>query len=333
MSYTNKVIHSGYFNDTLRQWQCQNTQITSLNLMYPIFILDEKDVREEIKSMPGIYRQGLNHIKALLDPVVELGLKSILIFGVINKLSKDQYGTHADSFENPVIQALPLLKEWYPNLVIACDVCLCPYSSDGHCGIIENKQIDNVKSIKRIGEIALSYALAGADIVAPSCMMDGHVTAIKQSLMKENLLSRVSVLSYSAKFCSVFYGPFRDAANCAPSFSNRSSYQIPVGSSSIAERVVDRDISESCDMTMVKPGMMYLDVVRKVKDKHPNIPIFIYQVSGEYAMLYYAVQAGVIQLKEGLIEILRSMRRAGGDVIVTYYTPEILKWLKDVSIL
>lgn len=330
MSYSTRVIQSGYFNDTLRQWQCQNSHITPLNLMFPIFILDEKDSNEEITSMPGIYRQGLNHVKSMLDPIVESGLKSILIFGVINKLPKDQNGTHADSLENPVIQALPLLKKWYPELTIACDVCLCPYTSDGHCGIIENKHIDNIKSIQRLGEIAVAYAIAGADIVAPSCMMDGHITAIKQSLMKANLLSRICVLSYSAKFCSVFYGPFRDAANCAPSFSNRSSYQIPVGSSRIAERIVDRDISEACDMTMVKPGIMYLDIVRKIKDRHPNIPIFIYQVSGEYAMLYHAVQAGVVTLKEGLLEILRSMRRAGGDVIVTYYTPEILKWLKDV---
>ncbi|VVC25520.1 Aldolase-type TIM barrel,Delta-aminolevulinic acid dehydratase [Cinara cedri] len=329
MNSIDKVIQSGYFNDTLRQWHCLNTQITPFNLMYPIFILDDMDLKEEIKSMPGIYRYGLNHVKSMLDPVVESGLKSLLVFGVINKLPKNQHGKHADSPENPVIQALPLLKKWYPELTIACDVCLCPYTSDGHCGIVENQCIDNEQSIKRLGEIALSYALAGADIVAPSCMMEGHISAIKNSLMKEKLLSRVCVLSYSAKFCSVFYGPFRDAANCSPSFSNRSSYQIPVGSSSIAERVVNRDIHESCDMTMVKPGMMYLDIVRQIKNNHPNIPLFIYQVSGEYAMIHHAVQGGVYGLKEGLTEILRSMRRAGGDVIITYYTPIILKWLKE----
>ncbi|XP_050421540.1 delta-aminolevulinic acid dehydratase isoform X2 [Adelges cooleyi] len=281
--------------------------------------------------MPGIFRQGLKHLKASLDPVVESGLKSLLIFGVINRLPKDEHGTHADSPENPVIQALPLLKQWYPNLTIACDVCLCSYTTYGHCGIIENKYIDNEKSIKRLGEIALSYAIAGADIVAPSCMMDGTVKSIKQKLLEGGLLSRVAVLSYAAKYCSSFYGPFRDAANCAPSFSNRASYQLPVGSSSLAERIVDRDVTECCDMLMVKPAMMYLDIVSKIKNKYPNRPLFVYQVSGEYAMIHHAVQAGVYTLKNGLLEILKSMRRAGADVVVSYYTPEILAWLKHSS--
>ncbi|XP_050544729.1 delta-aminolevulinic acid dehydratase isoform X2 [Daktulosphaira vitifoliae] len=330
MSSVNSIIHCNYFNETLREWQCQNSVIKSANLMYPIFILDE-DMKEEIKSMPGVYRQGINHLRNLLDPLVKLGLKSVLLFGVINKLPKDSYGFHADSVQNPVIVALPLLKQWYPDLTIACDVrkyvCLCAYTSHGHCGIIENQLIDNTKSIKRLGEIALAYALAGAHIVAPSCMMDGHVKSIKQHLMEGGLISRVAVLSYSAKFCSTFYGPFRDAANCAPSFSNRASYQLPVGSYNLAERVVDRDVSECCDMIMVKPGMMYLDIIKNVKNKYPHIPLFIYQVSGEYSMIYHAAQAGVFTLRNGLIEILQSMRRA--DVIVSYYTPEILKWLKE----
>ncbi|CAG9771054.1 unnamed protein product [Ceutorhynchus assimilis] len=322
------ILHSGIFNQTLRDWQSLKSEITPRNLMYPVFIIEQDHEVQEIASMTGIARYGLYKLRQHLMPLVKQGLTSILVFGVIETLAKDDNATNADSPNNPVIRALPYLREWFPELVIACDVCLCPYSSHGHCGILTDKGLDNAESIKRIAEIALAYAKVGAHIVAPSDMMDGRIGAIKRLLNEHDLRNTVSVLSYTCKFASNFYGPFRDAAKSKPSFGDRKCYQLPPGSQGIALRAAQRDVEEGADFLMVKPIMAYIDILKQVKDKYPEYPMFVYQVSGEYSMIFNAAQSGIFNLKDGLMEILGSYRRAGADVIITYYTPLILDWIR-----
>ncbi|XKL67340.1 hypothetical protein PGB90_002831 [Kerria lacca] len=324
------ILHSRIFNDTLRKWQCSNTEIATHNLMYPLFITDNDDTKEEVSSLPNVYRFGINRLKEFLEPIIQLGLKSVLLFGVLCKLKKDDSATNADSVENPVIRIIPLLKKWFPDLTIACDICLCPYISHGHCAILTNENIIDVKATcTRLADIACSYAKAGADIVAPSDMMDGRIREIKSRLASCGYISRVNVLSYSAKFQSCFYGPFRDAAGSAPSFGDRRCYQLPPGSKGIALSAVKRDVREGCDMLMVKPALAYLDIVKQTKETFPEFPLFVYQVSGEYAMLYYGAKNGIFDLRTALKECITGMRRAGADCIISYFSPEILMWLKD----
>uniref|UniRef100_V5GG21 Delta-aminolevulinic acid dehydratase n=1 Tax=Anoplophora glabripennis TaxID=217634 RepID=V5GG21_ANOGL len=323
------ILHSSIFNQTLRDWQGLQSELTTKNFMYPIFLVEDENAVQPIDSMPGISRFGINKLKNHLGPLVQKGLQAILLFGVIDNLSKDDYATNADSLQNPVIKALPQLKTWFPNLTIACDVCLCPYSSHGHCGILfPDGTLNNEASLERISDVALSYAQAGAHIVAPSDMMDGRIAAIKQKLIHHKLANKVAVLSYTAKFASNFYGPFRDAAKSKPAFGDRRCYQLPPTSANLAIRAAERDVSEGADLLMVKPVMAYMDILKTIKDKFPHYPMFVYQVSGEYAMIYKASQAGTFDLEAGLMEILRSLRRAGADVIITYFTPLILDLLQ-----
>ncbi|XP_050389019.1 delta-aminolevulinic acid dehydratase [Patella vulgata] len=324
------VLHSGYFHPVLRLWQSVNTTITPTNLIYPIFVVDDPEAQEEISSLPGQCRYGVNKLKSALQPLIDNGLQTVLLFGVPGNIQKDNRGSGADLSTTPVVIAVKKLREWFPNLLIACDVCLCPYSSHGHCGILQdNGVIDNEASIQRLAEIAVNYAKAGCHIIAPSDLMDGRIGSIKAALKSNGIANTVAVMSYSAKFASKFYGPFRDAAKSAPAFGDRSCYQLPAGSIGLAERAVDRDVAEGADMLMVKPGMPYLDVVRLTKQKYPSHPLAIYHVSGEYAMLYHGAQAGAFNLKDIVFECLQSMRRAGADMIITYFVPDLLKWLKE----
>lgn len=325
-----RILHSGYFNPTLRHWQTSNTEIHPWNLMYPIFIVDDDDAEQPVASLPGVNRYGVNKLEAALKPLILNGLSSVLLFGVPSNMPKDERGSSADAANTPVIVAVKLLRQAFPDLLVACDVCLCAYTTHGHCGILkEDGTIDNTLSIKRLAEQATAYAKAGAQIIAPSDMMDGRVGAIKASLHDAGLANRVSVLSYAVKFASSFYGPFRDAAKSAPAFGDRKCYQLPPGSSGLAARAADRDVEEGADMLMVKPGLAYLDVVRQTKDRYPHYPLFIYQVSGEYAMLHHGAKAGAFNLRVTLKEVLTSMRRAGADVIISYFTPAILEWIKE----
>ncbi|OMJ23845.1 Delta-aminolevulinic acid dehydratase [Smittium culicis] len=251
-----------------------------------------------------------------------------MLFGVPVSAVKTNDGLPADDPEGPVIQAVKLIKRVFPELHVACDVCLCEYTDHGHCGLLkEDNTIDNTATIERLAQVSLSYAQAGADCVAPSDMMDGRIRAIKQILLDNGLGSRVSLMSYSSKYSSCFYGPFRDACDSAPSFGNRSAYQLPKGSRMLGLRALSRDAAEGADMLMVKPGMPYLDIVRDAKNLHPELPIAVYQVSGEYSMLYRSAEAGVFDLKEAVLESLDSMLRAGASLILTYYTPRLLDWL------
>jgi len=323
-------LHAGYANSTLRLWQSCGTEIHPHNLMLPLFIVDDPEAKEDIGSLPGVSRWGVNSVLGFLRPLVKLGLSSVLVFGVPNKIQKDGEGSPGmDPELNPVMKAVESIKKEFPELTVACDVCLCPYTSHGHCGKLNSDgTIDNEASLPLLAKQALAFAKAGADIVAPSDMMDGRVLAIKQ-MLKENGLSRVSVLSYAVKFASSFYGPFREAAKSAPAFGDRKCYQLPPGSRGLASRAAARDVSEGADMLMVKPGLAYLDLVRETKNAHPNHPMFIYQVSGEFAMLHHGAAAGAFNLRNTLMEVLTSMRRSGADVVISYFTPQVLAWLNE----
>lgn len=324
------VLHSGYFHPLLRNWQTAATSLSASNLIYPIFVTDVPDDKQPIASLPGVARYGVNRLEEMLKPLVEEGLRCVLIFGVPSRVPKDERGSAADSEDSPAIEAIRLLRKNFPSLLVACDVCLCPYTSHGHCGLLsENGSFQAEESRQRLAEVALAYAKAGCQVVAPSDMMDGRVEAIKEALMAHGFGNRVSVMSYSAKFASCFYGPFRDAAQSSPAFGDRRCYQLPPGARGLALRAVDRDVREGADLLMVKPGTPYLDIVREVKNKHPELPLAVYHVSGEFAMLWHAAQAGAFDLKAAVLEVMTAFRRAGADVIITYYTPQLLQWLKE----
>ncbi|XP_006640610.3 delta-aminolevulinic acid dehydratase isoform X1 [Lepisosteus oculatus] len=331
MQTADSLLHSGYFHPTLRCWQTCATDLHPSNLIYPVFITDSPDAVEPIASLPGQARYGVNKLEAMLRPLVDNGLKCVLLFGVPAKIPKDERASGADSEDTPVVVALSKLRTTFPDLLLACDVCLCPYTSHGHCGILrEDGSLDNEASCRRLAEVALAYAKAGCHIIAPSDMMDGRIGAIKQALVSHALGNKVSVMSYSAKFASCYYGPFRDAAQSKPAFGDRRCYQLPPGARGLALRAVDRDVREGADVLMVKPGLPYLDIVREVKDKHATHPLAVYHVSGEFAMLWHGAQAGAFELRAAVLEAMTAFRRAGADIIITYYTPQLLSWLKEM---
>ncbi|KAJ1924987.1 Aminolevulinate dehydratase [Tieghemiomyces parasiticus] len=304
--------------------------LTKASLIYPIFVSDNPSAKEEIKSLPGQCRWGVRRLHELLDPLVTKGLKTVMLFGVPSHGIKDDRGTLADHPEGPVISAIKYIRSAFPDLQIGCDVCLCAYTSHGHCGILrDDGNVSNLQSTGRIAEVALSYAKAGAHLVAPSDMADGRVRAIKQSLLDEGICNRVFLMSYSAKFASAFYGPFRDAAKSSPMSGDRSCYQLPPGARGLARRAIRRDVAEGADSIMVKPGLPYLDIVRDARELAEDLPIAVYQVSGEYASLWHAADNGVMDLKAGVLESLQAMQRAGANVILTYYTPQLLDWLSE----
>ncbi|KAJ3155938.1 hypothetical protein HDU89_005501 [Geranomyces variabilis] len=325
------LLHSGYGHPTLRQWQsAEGKVLTKSALVYPIFIHDLADEKAEITSLPGQYRFGVNTLKEHFAPLVAKGLKCVILFGVPTLTKKDAVGTLADDPNGPVIQAIKVFRAEFPGVLVATDLCLCEYTDHGHCGVLTKAgTIDNQKSIDRLAAVALSYAQAGCQMIAPSDMMDGRIRAIKQILHDNGLSTQVSVMAYSAKFASVFYGPFRDAAGSAPFVGDRKCYQLPAGSRGLARRAVMRDVNEGADILMVKPGYPYLDIVRDTHEMYPDYPLAIYQVSGEYAMLWHAAQAGALDLKPAVLESLESGLRAGANILITYYTPLLLDWLSE----
>jgi porphobilinogen synthase len=330
----NHVLHSGYFNETLRSWHTSNSSINISQLIYPVFVTDlvSDDSSEEIPNFPEQRRYGVDALIEHLSSLVIKGLRTILLFGVTTSSNKTLRGDYALSSNSPVRRCLPKLRAEFPSLTIAVDLCLCGYTSHGHCGLLKDDgAIDNRASIERLAEIALKLAQDGAHILAPSDMMDGRIEAIKKILYANHLESSVAVLSYSSKFASCFYGPFRDAAQSAPSMGNRRAYQLPVASTGLAIRAAERDVSEGADMLMVKPGGPFLDIIKEVKTKFPHHPLAVYQVSGEYAMLWHAARANAFDLRTAVVESLLGMRRAGADILITYFTPQLLDWLKDDS--
>lgn len=297
--------------------------------MYPIFLTDEPDAEVEIKSLPGQKRWGLNKLKGFLAPLVAKGLKSVILFGVPVHAQKDFKGTPADDPSGPVIEGVRLIRKQFPDVVVACDVCLCEYTDHGHCGLLNvDGTINPGPSVSRITTVAINYALAGAHMVAPSDMMDGRVRAIKQGLIDAGLGNKVTLMAYSAKFASGMYGPFREAAGSVPNFGNRKCYQLPPNARGLARRAILRDAEEGADIIMVKPAMPYLDIISEARSITPNHPLACYQVSGEFAMIHAGANAGVYELKQMAFESVEGMLRAGATLVLTYFTPNFLEWLE-----
>ena len=300
-------------------------------LIYPLFITDGPDDMILVPSLPGQYQIGLKKLVGFLEPLVHKGLKSVILFGVpMRPGTKDALGTAADDPEGPVIQAIRLIRRRFPQLFISTDVCLCEYTSHGHCGILrDDGSLNNNLSVDRISDVALAYAKAGAHCVAPSDMNDGRIRAIKLKLIEEGMAHRVVLMSYSAKFSGCLYGPFRDAAGSAPSFGDRKCYQLPPGGRGLARRAIHRDIGEGADIIMVKPASQYLDIISDAKEIGRDLPVAAYQVSGEFAMIHAGAKAGVFDLKAMAFESTEGILRAGATIVVSYFTPEFLDWLEN----
>lgn len=298
--------------------------------IYPLFISDIENDETLIPSLPGQYRRGLNKLVPFLEPLVRKGLRSVILFGVpLKPGTKDALGTAADDPNGPVIQAIRLLRQRFPQLYICVDVCLCEYTSHGHCGILkDDATLNNQLSVDRISDVAIAYALAGAHCVAPSDMNDGRIQAIKAKLIEEGIAHKTTLMSYAAKFSGCLYGPFRDAAGSAPSFGDRKCYQLPPGGRGLARRAILRDIEEGADIIMVKPAAQYLDIISDAKERSEGRPIAAYHVSGEYAMVHAAAKAGVFDLKAMAFEVTEGILRAGATIIVSYFTPDFLDWLE-----
>ena len=323
-------LHGGYSHPLARSWQAER-QLTKSMLIYPLFISDQADEETLIPSLPNQHRRGINKVVPFLEPLLQKGLKSVILFGVpVVAGAKDALGTAADDPKGPVIQTIRLLRRAFPQLFIVADVCLCEYTSHGHCGILrEDGSLNNQQSVDRISDVALAYAHAGAHCVAPSDMNDGRVRAIKLKLIEEGIAHKVVLMSYSAKFSGCLYGPFRDAAGSCPSFGDRKCYQLPPGGRGLARRAIHRDIQEGADIIMVKPASSYLDIISDAKDIGKDLPVAAYQVSGEFAMIHAGAKAGVFDLKTMAFESTEGILRAGATIVVSYFTPEFLNWLSN----
>lgn len=298
------------------------TSLDVSDLIYPMFIIEGET--EEISSMPGIKRYSLDDLPKALKEVISAEISAVLFFGIPK--NKDENGSGAYEENGIVQQAVRLTKKLYPDLIVITDICLCEYTSHGHCGVLEGNCISNDKTLPLLAKAAVSCARAGADMVAPSDMMDGRIGAIRNAL-DENGFSDTLIMAYSVKYSSSFYGPFRDAANSAPSFGDRKSYQMDFRNKKEAITETQLDIDEGADIVMVKPGLPYLDILKTISDTF-NVPVAAYHVSGEYSMLKAAAQNGWIDEKTAVLESLTAMKRAGAKMIITYYAPNAAKWIK-----
>ncbi|KAL8929378.1 MAG: hypothetical protein Q9172_000551 [Xanthocarpia lactea] len=323
-------LHGGYSHPLSRAWQADR-QLTKSMLIYPLFISDTPDEETLIPSLPNQHRRGLKKLVSHLAPLVRKGLRSVILFGVPTAPNtKDALGTPADDPDGPVIQAIRLIRSKFPSLFIVADVCLCEYTSHGHCGILrDDGSLNNALSVDRISDVALAYAHAGAHCVAPSDMNDGRIKAIKLKLIESGIAHQTVLMSYSAKFSGCLYGPFRDAAGSCPSFGDRKCYQLPPGGRGLARRAIARDIQEGADIIMVKPASSYLDIISDAKEIGRDLPVAAYQVSGEFAMIHAGAKAGVFDLKTMAFESTEGILRAGATIVVSYFTPDFLDWLEN----
>lgn len=303
----------------------RETVLNRNDFIYPIFVVEGEGIKEEIPSLYNNYHYSIDRLHEIVSEMKKCGVRSVILFGIPGY--KDEKGSSAYDKNGIIQRAVKKLRELYPELFIITDVCMCEYTDHGHCGIVHNYEVDNDETIKYIAKIALSHAEAGADMVAPSDMMDGRVQEIRKTL-DENGYKDVSIMAYSAKYCSAFYGPFRDAADSAPKFGNRKGYQMDPGNIREAMLEIEDDIEEGADIVMVKPALPYLDVVRLARDRF-DVPIAAYNVSGEFAMVKAAAKEGLIDEKAVAKEMLTSIKRAGAGMIITYYALDICRWLKE----
>ena len=302
----------------------RETRLTTAGLIYPMFVCPGANVRNEVGSMPGVYQQSADQIVEECREVEALGIPGVILFGLPE--SKDARGTSSTSAHGVVQKAIEAIRKANLKLLVITDVCLCEYTDHGHCGVIENGDVANDATLPILAAQALSHARAGADIVAPSDMMDGRVGAIRDAL-DEHKFQDIAILAYAAKYCSGFYGPFREAADSAPQFGDRRSYQMDPANAREALKEVAMDIEEGADMVMVKPALPYLDVIRRVREAF-DVPLGAYNVSGEYAMVKAAAQKGWLDEKRVTLEILTGIQRAGADIILTYHAKDAARWLK-----
>jgi len=302
----------------------RETQLTARGLVYPMFACPGTKVRKEVSSMPGIYQQSVDQIAEECREVAGLGIPAVILFGLPEH--KDETGSEASDAHGAVQRSIEAIRKAKLDLLVITDVCLCEYTSHGHCGVVKDGEIENDPSLVRLADAALSHARAGADIVAPSDMMDGRVGAIRQKLDAAGFAS-VAILAYAAKYCSAFYGPFREAAQSAPQFGDRRSYQMDPANAREAVREVALDIEEGADIIMVKPALPYLDVIQRVRDRF-DVPVAAYNVSGEFAMVKAAARNGWIDEKRVVLEIAMAIQRAGAQILLTYHAKDLARWLK-----
>ncbi len=303
----------------------RETLISPSQLIYPLFVLPGKGIREEVPSMPGIFRLSVDQLAKEAKECMSLGVNNVILFGLPEK--KDPMGSGAHAKEGIIQRAIKELKNKAPEMLVSTDVCLCEYTDHGHCGVIIDKQVDNDATLEILAKTALSHAQAGADMVAPSDMMDGRVAEIRMAL-DENNFHQVPIMSYAVKYASAFYGPFRDAADCAPQEGDRRGYQMDPANVREAMREATLDVDEGADILMVKPAMPYLDVISKLREEF-DMPIAAYHVSGEYAMIKAAAAKGWIDEKRVMHESLLSIRRAGADIILTYFAKDMARLLQS----
>jgi porphobilinogen synthase len=310
-------------NETLRR-MVRETKLSADDFIYPLFAVPGSGVRDPVSSMPGVFQLSVEQLVQEAEEVKALGIPAILLFGIPEK--KDEMGSGAYGEDGIVQRAVRELKKNVSDLLLVTDVCMCEYTSHGHCGVIKEGEVDNDATLDLLARTALSHAEAGADMVAPSDMMDGRVGAIRQ-VLDENGFSHIPIMSYAAKYCSSFYGPFREAAHSAPQFGDRRSYQMDPANSREAIREISLDVEEGADIIMVKPALAYLDVIRWARREF-DLPLAAYNVSGEYSMIKAAAEKGWLDGNRVMMEVLTSIKRAGADIIITYFAKDAAKHLR-----
>jgi porphobilinogen synthase len=303
----------------------RETVLSPADFIYPLFIVEGENVRREISSMPSQSQLSIDNALRECEELINLGVNSTILFGIPDK--KDEVGSGAYVEDGIIQKATRAIKERFPEMIVVTDVCLCEYTSHGHCGVVEDGYVHNDKTLELLAREAVSHAQSGADIIAPSDMMDGRIGAIRNAL-DNNGFSDTPIMAYSAKYSSAFYGPFRESAESTPQFGDRKTYQMDFGNSDEALREIALDIQEGADIVMVKPALSYLDVIRRAKDNF-NMPVCAYNVSGEYSMVKAAAQNGWLDGEKTMMEILTSIKRAGADVIITYFAKEAAALLRQ----
>jgi porphobilinogen synthase len=301
------------------------TRLDVKNLIYPLFVTEGRGIRAEISSMPGVYQLSLDQLAIEVKEIASLGIPSVLLFGLPAR--KDELGTEAYRSDGIVQRAVATVKEHAPQLLVVTDVCLCEYTSHGHCGVVDGGRVLNDPTLELLARTAVSHAEAGADLIAPSDMMDARVGAIRQALDSAGY-QETPIMAYSAKYASAFYGPFREAADSAPQFGDRRAYQMAPSNAREALREVELDIQEGADIVMVKPALAYLDIIARVKDA-VRLPVAAYNVSGEYSMVKAAARMGWLEEKRTALEILTAIKRAGADIIITYFAKDFVRWQNE----
>lgn len=304
----------------------RETRLSPADFIYPLFVVHGQKVRREVSSMPGVYQQSVDMLAREADELQSLKIPAVILFGL--PASKDPIGLENFADNGIVQQAIRALRAAAPNLLVMTDVCMCEYTDHGHCGIVEAGQILNAPTVEILGRVAVSHARAGAHVVAPSAMMDGQVQAVRRALDQAKF-DQTPVMGYSAKFASGFYGPFREAADSPPQFGDRSTYQMDPANAREAMREVELDIMEGADMIMIKPALPYLDIIRQARDRFPDLPLAAYNVSGEYSMLKAAARLGWLEERRVAMESLTAIKRAGADMILTYWAKDAARWLSE----